>query len=71
MERNFEIFSFENINKQKIIIQEEIESGRNSDIEKIRREKSRHGENQKREDGGEKVGSKNRFIEEADTEISG
>ena len=38
--------------------QEEAELGRNSDVEKVRREKIRDGENQKREDAGAGKGRK-------------
>ena len=37
-------------------IQEEAEPGRNSDVEKVRREKIRDGESQKREDAGGRKG---------------
>ena len=36
--------------------QEEAEPGRNSDVEKVRREKIRDGESQKREDAGTRKG---------------
>ena len=36
--------------------QEEAEPGRNSDVEKVRREKIRDGEGQKREDAGARKG---------------
>ena len=36
--------------------QEEAEPGRNSDVEKVRREKIRDGESQKREDAGARKG---------------
>ena len=36
--------------------QEEVEPGRNSDVEKVRREKIRDGESQKREDAGARKG---------------
>ena len=36
--------------------QEEAELGRNSDVEKVRREKIRDGESQKREDAGARKG---------------
>ena len=36
--------------------QEEAEPGRNSDVEKVRREKMRDGESQKREDAGARKG---------------
>ena len=36
--------------------QEEAEPGRNSDVEKVRREKIRYGESQKREDAGARKG---------------
>ena len=36
--------------------QEEAEPGRNSDVEKVRREKTRDGESQKREDAGAQKG---------------
>ena len=38
--------------------QEEAEQGRNSDVEKVRREKIRDGESQKREDLGARKGKK-------------
>ena len=38
--------------------QEEAEPGRNSDVEKVRREKIRDGESQKREDAGARKGRK-------------
>ena len=38
--------------------QEEEEPGRNSDVEKVRREKIRDGESQKREDAGARKGRK-------------
>ena len=38
--------------------QEEAEPGRNSDVEKVRREKTRDGESQKREDAGARKGGK-------------
>ena len=38
--------------------QEEAEPGRNSDVEKVRREKTRDGESQKREDAGARKGRK-------------
>ena len=38
--------------------QEEAEAGRNSDAEKVRREKIRDGESQKREDAGARKGRK-------------
>ena len=38
--------------------QEEAEPGRNSDVEKVRREKTRVGESQKREDAGARKGRK-------------
>ena len=38
--------------------QEEAEPQRNSDVEKVRREKIRHGESQKREDAGARKGRK-------------
>ena len=38
--------------------QEEAEPGRNSDVEKFRREKIRDGESQKREDAGARKGRK-------------
>ena len=37
--------------------QEEAEPGRNSDVEKVRREKIRDGESQKREDAGARKGT--------------
>ena len=36
--------------------QEEAEPGRNSDVEKVRREKTRDGKSQKREDAGVRIG---------------
>ena len=38
--------------------QEEAEPGRNSDVEKVRREKIRDGESQKKEDAGARKGRK-------------
>ena len=38
--------------------QEEAKTARNSDVEKVRREKIRDGENQKREDAGARKGRK-------------
>ena len=38
--------------------QEKAEPGRNSDVEKVRREKRRDGESQKREDAGARKGRK-------------
>ena len=38
--------------------QEEAEPGRHSDVEKVRREKIRDGESQKREDAGARKGRK-------------
>ena len=38
--------------------QEEAEPGRNSDVEKVRREKIKDGESQKREDAGARKGRK-------------
>ena len=38
--------------------QEEAEPGRNSDVEKVRKEKIRDGESQKREDAGARKGMK-------------
>ena len=38
--------------------QEEAEPGRNSDVEKVRREKTRDGESQKRKDAGARKGRK-------------
>ena len=57
--------------------QEEAEPGRNSDVEKVRREKIRDGESQKREDAGVfpmfcgSGGSKSRLPKAADAEPAG
>ena len=46
-------------------------AGRNSDVEKVRREKIRDGESQKREDAGGSGGSKSRLAKAPGAEPAG